>query len=166
MTFTLAIVGRPNVGKSTLFNRLVGKKLAIVNDQPGVTRDWREAEGTLFGRTFKIIDTAGLEEKFDDSIPARMRKQTEAALKRADAALFLIDGREGVTAMDQHFADWLRKQKKPILLGVNKCEHDPATHSGMAEAYSLGLGEPMAISAEHGIGLEHIFYALEPFFPD
>ena len=166
MTFTLAIVGRPNVGKSTLFNRLVGKKLAIVNDQPGVTRDWREAEGTLFGRTFKIIDPAGLEEKFADSIPARMRKQTEAALKRADAALFLIDGREGVTAMDQHFADWLRKQKKPILLGVNKCEHDPATHSGMAEAYSLGLGEPMAISAEHGIGLEHIFYALEPFFPD
>lgn len=164
MTFTLAILGRPNVGKSTLFNRLAGKKLAIVNDRPGVTRDWREAEATLYGETFTVIDTAGLEEKFDNSIPARMRKQTEAALERADVILFVIDGRAGVTPMDEHFAGWLRKQKKPVILAVNKCEHEAATHSGVAEAYRLGLGDPIPISAEHGEGLEGIYHALEPFF--
>jgi GTP-binding protein len=162
---TLAIIGRPNVGKSTLFNRLAGKKLAIVNDQPGVTRDWREAEGNLFGQTFKILDTAGLEEKFDDSIPARMRKQTEAALLQADVVLFLIDGRAGVQPMDEHFADWLRKQKKPVILGVNKCEHAASANSGMAEAYTLGLGDPIALSAEHGEGLDDLFYALQEYFP-
>ncbi len=110
--FTLAIIGRPNVGKSTLFNRLAGKRLAIVNDTPGVTRDWREAEAQLFDRTFRILDTAGLEENFDDSIQGRMRQQTEAALKEADAILFIIDGRAGLTPMDRHFAGWLRKRKK------------------------------------------------------
>lgn len=163
--FTLAIIGRPNVGKSTLFNRLAGKRLAIVNDAPGVTRDWREAEGKLYGRVFKIIDTAGLEDKFDDSIPARMRKQTEAALDRADAALFLIDGRAGVTPMDEHFADWLRKRGKPVILGVNKCEHEAASLSGVAESHKLGFGDPIPLSAEHGEGLEELFHALEQLFP-
>ena len=164
--FTLAIIGRPNVGKSTLFNRLAGKQLAIVNDQPGVTRDWREAEASLFGRDFRILDTAGLEERFDDSIPARMRKQTESALQQADVILFLIDGRQGLTAMDEHFAAWLRKQKKPIILGVNKCEHAAATHSGLAESYRLGLGDPVPISAAHGQGMEELYHALSPHFPE
>src|SRR5690606_1729964 len=137
--FTLAIIGRPNVGKSTLFNRLAGKKLAIVDDTPGVTRDWREAEGHLFDRTFRILDTAGLEEKFDDSITARMRKQTEAALKQADAILFVVDGRTGITPMDEYFAGWLRKQKKPVILAVNKAENEKAVTAAAAESYSLGL---------------------------
>ena len=109
---TLAIVGRPNVGKSTLFNRIAGKKLAIVDDTPGVTRDWRTAEGKLFDQTMTIIDTAGLEESFDDSIQGRMRQQTEAAINKADVILFVIDGRSGLTAMDKHFAEFLRRQKK------------------------------------------------------
>ncbi|MCF8495617.1 MAG: ribosome biogenesis GTPase Der [Alphaproteobacteria bacterium] len=163
--FTLALVGRPNVGKSTLFNRLAGKKLAIVDDTPGVTRDWRESEGFLFDRDFRIIDTAGLEERFDDSIQGRMRKQTEAGLDRADAVLFIVDGRAGITPMDQHFASWLRKKKKPVLLAVNKAEHDKAVRSAMAEAYALGLGEPIALSAEHGTGMETLYHALEALFP-
>ena len=120
--FTLALVGRPNVGKSTLFNRFARKKLAIVDDRPGVTRDWREAEGFLYDRSFRILDTAGLEESFDDSIQGRMRQQTESAIKHADAILFIVDGRAGITPMDEHFANWLRKQKKPVILVVNKCE--------------------------------------------
>ena len=164
--FTLAILGRPNVGKSTLFNRLAGKKLAIVNDQPGVTRDWREADAMFFGESFKVVDTAGLEEKFDDSIPARMRRQTEAALGRADVILFVIDGRSGVTPMDEHFADWLRKQKKPVILAVNKCENTRAIQSALGEAYSLGLGDPIALSAEHGNGFEDLFEALRPYFKE
>lgn len=164
--FTLAIVGRPNVGKSTLFNRLAGKKLAIVDDTPGVTRDWRDAEARLFDRTFRVIDTAGLEESFDDSIPARMRQQTEAALKEADAILFLIDGREGVTSMDKHFAQWLRRQKKPILLGANKCENERAVISGLGEAYALGFGDPIPLSAEHNEGLDSLYYALQTHFPE
>ncbi|MBU0859433.1 MAG: ribosome biogenesis GTPase Der [Alphaproteobacteria bacterium] len=164
--FTLAIVGRPNVGKSTLFNRLAGKKLAIVDDTPGVTRDWREAEGHLFDRTFRVLDTAGLEESFDDSIPGRMRAQTEHALKQADAILFLIDGRAGLTPLDEHFASWLRKQKKPIILGVNKCENDKASQAGAAEAYRLGFGEPITMSAEHNIGMDEIYHALTPYFPE
>jgi GTP-binding protein len=165
VTFTLAIIGRPNVGKSTLFNRLAGKKLAIVHDQPGVTRDWREAEGTLYDRTFKIIDTAGLEERFDESIPARMRKKTEDALARADVALFIIDGHEGVTTMDRHFADWLRKQGKPVILAINKCENENTAQSGVAEAYKLGFGEPITLSAEHKIGFEDLFHAVDKLFP-
>lgn len=164
--FTLAIVGRPNVGKSTLFNRLAGKKLAIVDDTPGVTRDWRDAEAHLFDRTFRVIDTAGLEESFDDSIPARMRQQTEAALKQADAILFLIDGREGVLPIDMHFAQWLRRQKKPVILGVNKCENERAVASGLGESYALGFGDPIPMSAEHNEGLDNLYYALQAHFPE
>lgn len=164
--FTLVIAGRPNVGKSTLFNRLARKRLSIVNDQPGITRDWREAEGYLFDRTFRVIDTAGLEESFDDSIPARMRKQTEAALKEGDAVLFIVDGRAGITPMDKHFAGFLRKQGKPIILAVNKCEHEAGAIAGIAEAYKLGLGEPIAISAEHGLGMEDIYHRITPYYPE
>lgn len=162
----LAIIGRPNVGKSTLFNKLAGKQLAIVDDTPGVTRDWREAEGNLFGQDLLLIDTAGLEESFDDSIQGRMRKQTESALDRADVILFVIDGREGVTPADEHFAAFLRKQKKPIVLAVNKCESIKATQAGIAESYALGFGEPVAISAAHSKGLDEIFEILQPYFPE
>lgn len=164
--FTLAIIGRPNVGKSTLFNRLAGKKLAIVDDTPGVTRDWREAEGHLFDRTLRIIDTAGLEESFDDSIQGRMRKQTEAALEQADAILFVVDGREGVTPADQHFAQFIRRQKKPVILAVNKAESTKAVQHGIGEAYGLGFGDPITISAEHGVGMEDLYHALDPHFPE
>ncbi len=162
---TLAIVGRPNVGKSTLFNRIAGKKLAIVDDTPGVTRDWRTAEGKLFDQTMTIIDTAGLEESFDDSIQGRMRQQTEAAIEKADVILFVIDGRSGLTAMDKHFAEFLRRQKKPVILAVNKCENEKATLAGLGEAHALGFGEPLPISAEHGEGMEFIHERLKPYFP-
>lgn len=161
--FTLAIVGRPNVGKSTLFNRLAGKKLAIVNDQPGITRDWREAEGSLMGHPMRILDTAGLEEAFDNTIPGRMRRQTEAALKHADVVLFLIDGRAGLMPMDEHFANWLRKQGKPVILGVNKCESEKATQAAMGEAHRLGFGDPVPLSAEHGEGLNLLYDVLKPY---
>ncbi len=168
MNFTIAIVGRPNVGKSTLFNRLAKKKLAIVDDTPGVTRDWREAEGYLLDQKIRIIDTAGLEESFDESIEGRMRKQTEEGIAEADAILFLIDGRAGVTPIDEHFAGWLRKQKgekkKPVILAVNKCESDNAVISGMAEAYSLGFGQPIPISSAHGHGIEDLYFAFEKYF--
>ncbi len=137
MTFTLAIVGRPNVGKSTLFNRLARKKLAIVDDTPGVTRDWRESEGWLLGQPLRIIDTAGLEEAFDDSMQGRMRRQTERALEEADAILFMVDGRSGLTPTDEHFAVWVRKLGKPVVLTVNKCENEAAAQAGIAEAWSL-----------------------------
>lgn len=166
MTLSLAIVGRPNVGKSTLFNRLAGKKLAIVNDTPGVTRDWREAMGDLFGEPLRIIDTAGLEENFDDSIQGRMRQKTEAALNEAEVILFVIDGREGVTPMDEHFARFIRRQKKPVILAVNKSENAKAVQHGLGESYKLGFGEPIAMSAEHGAGMEELFHALEPHFPE
>lgn len=166
MNFTLAIVGRPNVGKSTLFNRLAGKKLAIVDDTPGVTRDWREAEGQLFDRDLRIIDTAGLEEAFDDSIPGRMRKQTEAALAHADAVLFVVDGRAGLTPLDEYFAGWLRRQGKPVLLGVNKCEGEINAAAGLAEAYRLGLGDPIPMSAAHGQGFDDLYQALRPLMDE
>ena len=164
--FTLAIIGRPNVGKSTLFNRLAGKKLAIVDDTPGVTRDWREAEGMLFDQPLRIIDTAGLEDSFDQSIQGRMRQQTEAALEQADVILFMTDGRAGITPMDEHFAAWLRKQKKPMILALNKAENEKAVQAALGEAYSLGMGEPIAVSAEHGIGMEELYHALLPHFPE
>lgn len=164
--FTLALVGRPNVGKSTLFNRMAGKKLAIVDDRPGITRDWREAEGRLFDRTIRIIDTAGLEESFDDSIRGRMRQQTESALAHADAALFMIDGRSGVTPLDTHFAAWLRKRKMPVIMAVNKGENERVIQSAIGEAYALGLGDPIVISAEHGTGMEELYNALEPLMPE
>jgi GTP-binding protein len=163
--FTLAIVGRPNVGKSTLFNRIAGKKMAIVNDQPGITRDWREAEGMLMGRPLRIIDTAGLEESFDDSIQGRMRRQTEAALKEADAVLFMIDGRAGLVPMDEHFALWLRKQGVPVIMGINKCENEKAAAAAIAESYGLGFGDPVVLSAEHGIGMDMLYDALQPHMP-
>ena len=164
--FTLALIGRPNVGKSTLFNRLAGKKLAIVDDTPGVTRDWREAEGNLFDRSMRVIDTAGLEDSFDDSIHGRMRQQTELALKNVDAALFIIDGRAGITPLDEHFAQVLRKRKMPVILAVNKAENEKRIQSTIAEAYSLGLGEPITISAEHGTGMEELYHALVPLMPE
>ena len=162
----IAIVGRPNVGKSTLFNKLAGKKLAIVDDTPGVTRDWREAEGDLYGQPLMIIDTAGLEEAFDDSIQGRMRQQTEAALNMADLILFVVDGRDGITPADEHFAAFLRRQKKPIVLVVNKCENLKATQSSIGESYSLGFGDPVPLSAAHSSGFDDLFHALESYFPE
>lgn len=159
---TVAIIGRPNVGKSTLFNRLVGKKLAIVDDTPGVTRDWRAADARLAGIELTVVDTAGLEEAFDQSLEARMRRQTEMAVERADVALFLIDARAGVTPLDRHFAQWLRKGRTPIVLLANKCE-GKAAQPGLLEAFELGLGEPVPISAEHGEGLADLVDALVPF---
>ncbi|MBT4167154.1 MAG: ribosome biogenesis GTPase Der [Rhodospirillaceae bacterium] len=152
MTFTIAIVGRPNVGKSTLFNRLVGKRLALVDDQPGVTRDRREGAGRIAGLDFRLFDTARLEDADAASMEGRMQRQTETALDDADLALMLIDGRAGVTPLDSHFAGWLRRRNGPVLLLANKCEGS-AGDSGLAEAWSLGLGEPLAISAAHGEGL-------------
>lgn len=159
MGFTIAIVGRPNVGKSTLFNRLVGKKIAIVDDTPGVTRDRRRAEGNIADLEFDVIDTAGLEEGDEDSLQGRMRKQTEIALKEADIALMLYDARAGVTSMDEHFALWLRRGNKPVILAANKCEGN-AVIDNIYEAYALGLGEPIGLSAEHGEGLGELYAAI------
>ncbi len=161
MSFTLAIVGRPNVGKSTLFNRLVGKRLALVDDQPGVTRDLREGAGRLGPIRFTVIDTAGLEEVTDDSLPGRMRALTERAVDMADICLFLIDARVGVTATDRVLAELLRKRAPEVILAANKAE-GRAAEQGLLDAYELGLGEPLAISAEHGIGMEDLLRALEP----
>jgi len=139
------------VGKSTLFNRLVGKRLALVDDRPGVTRDRREGEGRIAQLSFRLFDTAGLEDAAPESMEGRMQRQTEVALDDADLALMLIDGRAGVTPLDRHFADWLRRRNGPVLLLANKCE-GAAGNSGLAEAWSLGLGEPLAVSAAHGEG--------------
>lgn len=161
MSFTLAIVGRPNVGKSTLFNRLVGRKLALVDDQPGVTRDLREGDAKLFDLRFTVIDTAGLEEVTDDSLQGRMRRLTERAVDMADICLFLIDGRVGVNPSDEVFAEILRKKAARVILGVNKAE-GRAGEEGALEAWSLGLGEPLRISAEHGEGMDDLYRLLKP----
>ena len=158
---TVAIIGRPNVGKSTLFNRLVGKKLALVDDRPGVTRDRREGEASLLGLDFRIIDTAGFETDDPHTLPGRMRLQTEAAVAEADAALFLIDARAGVVPMDEEIAQWLRNSDTPIILMGNKAE-GKAGETGLIEAYGLGLGDPIPFSAEHGEGLVDLFEALRP----
>jgi len=165
MSFTLAIVGRPNVGKSTLFNRLVGRRIALVDDLPGVTRDRREGEGRLGDLTFKIIDTAGLEESTRESLTGRMRTQTEAAIATADAVLFLVDARLGLTPADRVFADLARRSGKPTVLVANKSE-GRAGRSGTYEAFELGLGEPVAISAEHGEGLSELYDAIRAALPD
>ncbi|HVZ14775.1 MAG TPA: ribosome biogenesis GTPase Der [Bauldia sp.] len=161
----VAIVGRPNVGKSTLFNRLVGKRLALVDDTPGVTRDRREGEARLAGLDFTVIDTAGLEEAGPASLAGRMRRQTEAAVASADVSLFMIDARAGVTPLDRHFADLLRTSGRPIILLANKAESRKG-EAGALEAYDLGLGEPIAISAEHGEGMGDLRDALAVFMPD
>jgi len=162
MALSVAIIGRPNVGKSTLFNRLVGRKLALVDDQPGVTRDRREGDGELAGLALHLIDTAGLEEAAEGSLEARMRAQTERAVDDADVALLLIDSRAGITPLDEHFAGWLRAKDTPVVLAANKCE-GRAGEAGYYEAFSLGLGEPVPVSAEHGDGMAELFAALAPF---
>ena len=162
MSFTVAVIGRPNVGKSTLFNRLTGKRLAIVDNIPGVTRDRREGDGGIAGLDFTVIDTAGLDDAGDGSLEARMREQTERALDDADVALFLIDARAGVTPLDEHFADWLRRHETPVIVVANKCEGG-AGQGGLLETYGLGLGDPVALSAEHGEGLDGLYQALLPF---
>jgi len=164
MSFTIAIIGRPNVGKSTLFNRLVGQRLALVDDLPGVTRDRREGEARLGDLEFTVIDTAGLDEGAKGSLTARMQEQTEAAIKLADALMFVIDARAGLTPSDRAFADVARRANKPVLLLANKSEgkHGDA---GAMEAYALGLGDPIAVSAEHGEGLGELFDALRLLVP-
>ncbi|NNE88708.1 MAG: GTP-binding protein, partial [Silicimonas sp.] len=161
MSFTLAIVGRPNVGKSTLFNRLVGKRIALVDDQPGVTRDLREGDARLAELRFTVIDTAGLEEATDESLPGRMRKLTERAVEMADACLFMIDARAGVLPADEVFADILRKKSAHVVLAANKAE-GRAGEGGMIEAYSLGLGDPIGMSAEHADGMADLAEVLRP----
>ena len=157
----VAIVGRPNVGKSTLFNRLVGKRLALVDDRPGVTRDRREGEAELLGLKFKVMDTAGFEDEDPHSLPGRMRAQTEAAVREADVALFLIDAREGLTPLDEEIGRWLRGVDTPVVVAANKAE-GKAGENGRLEAFALGLGEPFALSAEHGEGIVDLFEAIRP----
>ncbi len=164
MHFSIAIIGRPNVGKSTLFNRLVGKKLALVDDQPGVTRDRREGEAHLGDLTFTIVDTAGLETGDAESLTGRMRAQTEAAIGLADAIFFMIDARTGITPVDRHFASLVRRAGKPIILIANKAEGKQG-ESGAFEAFNLGLGEPVALSAEHGDGFANLYEAIREALP-
>jgi GTP-binding protein len=158
----IAIVGRPNVGKSTLFNRLVGKKLALVDDLPGVTRDRREGTATLVGAEFTVVDTAGFETDDAATLPGRMRAQTEAALTQADAALFMIDSRVGIVPMDEEIARWLRASDTPVIVVANKAE-GKAGETGVIEAMALGFGDPVPLSAEHGEGIVDLFEALQPF---
>lgn len=158
---TIAIIGRPNVGKSTLFNRLVGKRLALVDDQPGVTRDRREGDATLFDLKFIAVDTAGYEDEDPQTLPGRMRSQTEAALNGSIAAIFIIDGRAGLAPLDEEIARWLRASNVPVELVINKAEGSRAD-STILESYSLGFNEPIAISAEHGEGMADLYQALRP----
>ncbi len=165
MSFTIAIIGRPNVGKSTLFNRLVGQKLALVDDEPGVTRDRREGEGRLGDLEFTVIDTAGLDEGAKGSLTARMQEQTETAIGLADALMFVIDARIGLTPNDRAFADFARRANKPVVLVANKAEGKHG-EIGAMESYALGLGDPVQISAEHGEGLSDLYDALRGLIPE
>src|SRR6201995_4308473 len=165
MSFTIAIIGRPNVGKSTLFNRLVGQKLALVDDMPGVTRDRREGDGKLGDLEFTLIDTAGLDEGAKGSLTARMQEQTEVAIELADALMFVIDARAGLTPNDRAFADYARRADKPVVLLANKSEGKHG-EVGAMESYALGLGEPIQISAEHGEGLGQLYDALRVLIPE
>jgi GTPase len=165
MPFTIAIIGRPNVGKSTLFNRLVGQKLALVDDEPGVTRDRREGEARLGDLEFTIIDTAGLDEAVKGSLTARMQEQTETAIALADALMFVIDARAGLTPADRTFADVVRRANKPMLLLANKSEGKHG-EAGAMESYALGLGDPIQVSAEHGEGLSELYDALRELMPE
>jgi len=162
MALAVAILGRPNVGKSTLFNRLAGRRLALVHDRPGVTRDRRETEARLGDLALRLIDTAGLEDAKGAALEARMRAQTEKALDEADVALMLIDARAGVTPLDRHFAAWLRRRGRPVILVANKCE-GRAGIPGLGEAHGLGLGDPIPVSAMEGFGLAELYDALLPF---
>ena len=165
MSFTIAIIGRPNVGKSTLFNRLVGQKLALVDDKPGVTRDRREGEGRLGDLEFTVIDTAGLDEGAKGSLTARMQEQTETAIELADALMFVFDARLGLTPNDRAFADFARRANKPVVLVANKSEGKHG-ELGAMESYALGLGDPIQISAEHGEGLSELYDALRVLMPE
>ena len=165
MSFTIAIIGRPNVGKSTLFNRLVGQKLALVDDEPGVTRDRREGEGRLGDLEFTVIDTAGLDEGAKGSLTARMQEQTETAIALADALMFVVDARIGLTPNDRAFADFARRANKPVILVANKAEGKHG-EIGAMESYALGLGDPVQISAEHGEGLSDLYDALRGLMPE
>src|SRR5919198_6067513 len=165
MSFTVAIVGRPNVGKSTLFNRLVGKRLALVDDRPGVTRDRREGNARLGDLEFTVIDTAGLDEGARGSLTARMQEQTETAIGLADALMFVIDARVGLTPTDRAFADFARRANKPVLLLANKSEGKHG-EIGAMESYALGLGDPVQISAEHGEGMGDLYEALRALMPE
>ena len=160
----VVIAGRPNVGKSTLFNRLSGRRSALVADTPGVTRDRKEAEAVLRGRTVRLVDTAGLEEAAPDTIYDRMRASSQAAVSQADLVVFVVDARTGITPADSHFAGWLRKQGRPVLLVANKTEGRGGAASAM-EAFSLGLGDPVAISAEHGDGLSGLMSEIADRLP-
>ncbi len=164
MSFTVAIIGRPNVGKSTLFNRLVGQKLALVDDQPGVTRDRREGEARLGDLHFTVIDTAGLDEGTKGSLTARMQEQTETAIALADTLMFVVDARAGLTPTDRVFADFARRSDKPVILVANKSEGKQG-EAGALEAYALGLGDPVQISAEHGEGMSALYDALRALMP-
>jgi GTP-binding protein len=164
MGFTVAILGRPNVGKSTLFNRLVGRRMALVDDMPGVTRDRREGEGHIADLEFRVIDTAGLEEAAPTTLAGRMRAQTERSLDLADVVLLVVDARDGITEPDRHFAGWLRKTGKPVVLIANKAERK-AEQGAVGEAYVLGLGDPVPLSAAHGEGFGELYDRLRDFVP-